>query len=71
MATTGEGGDYALELGRRIDYIFVRCSSHGPTLDIRTCDRLFDEPVDGVWASDHYGVTADLSAILPDGRPVP
>jgi endonuclease/exonuclease/phosphatase family metal-dependent hydrolase len=71
MVTTGEVGDYALELGRRIDYIFVRCSSHGPTLDIRACDRLFDEPVDGVWASDHYGVTADLSAILPDGRPVP
>lgn len=71
MVTTGECGVYALELGRRIDYVFVRCSDHGPTLDIRACDRLFDEPVEGVWASDHFGVTAELSAVLPDGRPVP
>jgi endonuclease/exonuclease/phosphatase family metal-dependent hydrolase len=46
---------------RRIDYIFVRCDDHGPTLDIRTCERIFDEPVDGVWASDHFGVVADLA----------
>jgi endonuclease/exonuclease/phosphatase family metal-dependent hydrolase len=71
MVTTGEKGSYALELGRRIDYIFVRCSDHGPTLDIRACERLFEQPVGGVWASDHYGVTADLSALLADGRRVP
>lgn len=71
MVTTGETGAYALELGRRIDYVFVRCSDHGPTLDIRACNRLFDEPVDGVWASDHFGVTAELSTVLADGRPVP
>jgi len=23
--------------------------------------RIFDEPVDGVWASDHFGVVADLA----------
>lgn len=46
---------------RRIDYVFVRCRSHGgPTLAVRSCDRLFDRPVDGVWASDHLGFTADL-----------
>jgi endonuclease/exonuclease/phosphatase family metal-dependent hydrolase len=67
----GEKGSWALEPGRRIDYVFVRCSDHGPTLDVRSCDRLFDEPVDGVWASDHFGVTAELSCLLPDGRPVP
>lgn len=71
MVLTGETGAYALEPGRRIDYIFVRCSDHGPTLDIRTCDQLFNEPVDGVWASDHFGVTAELFAHLADGRPVP
>jgi len=71
MVTTGEQGDWALELGRRIDYIFVRCSDHGPTLDVRSCERLFDEPVDDAWASDHFGVTADLSPLLPDGRRVP
>jgi endonuclease/exonuclease/phosphatase family metal-dependent hydrolase len=68
---TGETGAWALEPGRRIDYVLVRCSGHGPTLDVRGCERLFDEPVDGAWASDHFGVTAELSSLLPDGRPVP
>jgi endonuclease/exonuclease/phosphatase family metal-dependent hydrolase len=45
---------------RRIDYIMVRCDDRGPTLRIDRCDRLFTEPVDGVWASDHFGVTAYL-----------
>jgi endonuclease/exonuclease/phosphatase family metal-dependent hydrolase len=46
---------------RRIDYIFVRCGEHGgPTLAVRSCRQLFERPVDGVWASDHFGVTADL-----------
>lgn len=48
---------------RRIDYIFVRCGEHGgPTLSISACARIFDAPVDGVWASDHFGVVADLAA---------
>jgi endonuclease/exonuclease/phosphatase family metal-dependent hydrolase len=47
---------------RRIDYIFVRCGRHGgPTLAIASCERIFDEPVDGVWASDHFGLVADLT----------
>jgi endonuclease/exonuclease/phosphatase family metal-dependent hydrolase len=71
LTTTAEIGDWELELGRRIDYIFVRCSDHGPTLDVTACRRLFDAPVEGVWASDHFGVTADLSAFTPTGRPVP
>jgi endonuclease/exonuclease/phosphatase family metal-dependent hydrolase len=46
---------------RRIDYVFVRCGEHGgPTLAIAACERIFDRPVDGVWASDHYGVCVDL-----------
>jgi endonuclease/exonuclease/phosphatase family metal-dependent hydrolase len=56
----------ALELGRRIDYILVRCRDHGPTLDVAACERLFDQPVNGVWASDHFGVTADLA--VPGAR---
>jgi endonuclease/exonuclease/phosphatase family metal-dependent hydrolase len=48
---------------QRIDYIFVRCIPHGgPTLDIRGCELAFDQPVSGVWASDHLGVVADLEA---------
>jgi endonuclease/exonuclease/phosphatase family metal-dependent hydrolase len=47
---------------RRIDYVFVRCGLHGgPTLRISSCARIFDEPVDGVWASDHFGIVADLA----------
>jgi endonuclease/exonuclease/phosphatase family metal-dependent hydrolase len=68
---TGEKGHWLIEPGRRIDYVLVRCSDHGPTLDIRSCERLFDRPVRGTWASDHFGVTADLATHLPDGRPVP
>jgi endonuclease/exonuclease/phosphatase family metal-dependent hydrolase len=66
---TAENWDWELELGRRIDHILVRCSAHGPTLDIRACERLFDESVNGVWASDHFGVVADLSVQTSSGRP--
>jgi endonuclease/exonuclease/phosphatase family metal-dependent hydrolase len=46
---------------RRLDYVLVRCGEHGgPTLAVSRCERIFDEPVDGVWASDHFGVVADL-----------
>jgi endonuclease/exonuclease/phosphatase family metal-dependent hydrolase len=45
---------------RRIDYVLVRCDERGPTLHVRSCAPLFGEPVDGIWASDHIGVTADL-----------
>jgi len=54
-------GETAWDVDRRIDYVFVRCDERGPTLDIRACARLFDQPVDGVWASDHFGVVADLA----------
>jgi len=51
---------------RRIDYILVRCAEHGgPTLAVSSCERVFDQPEDGVWASDHFGLTADLT--LPPG----
>ena len=40
----------------------------GPTLAIKRCERVFDRPVDGVWASDHFGVMADLE---PPARPAP
>jgi endonuclease/exonuclease/phosphatase family metal-dependent hydrolase len=67
---TAENWDWELESGRRIDHIFVRCSAHGPNLDIRGCERIFDEAVDGVWASDHFGFCADLCAQTSAGRPV-
>lgn len=54
-------GERVLEVGRRIDHIMVRCGHHGPTLEVVACERIFDEPVDGVWASDHFGLMADLA----------
>jgi endonuclease/exonuclease/phosphatase family metal-dependent hydrolase len=48
------------DLDRRIDYIFVRANDRGPAYDVTACERIFDAPVDGVWASDHFGVYADL-----------
>jgi endonuclease/exonuclease/phosphatase family metal-dependent hydrolase len=48
-------------LGRRIDYILVRYDRWGPTLAVDSCDRVLDRAVDGVWASDHFGLVADLS----------
>jgi endonuclease/exonuclease/phosphatase family metal-dependent hydrolase len=53
-------GETAWDIPRRIDYVFVRCDNYGPTLDVAGCERLFDEPRDGVYGSDHYGVVADL-----------
>lgn len=46
---------------RRIDYIFVRCGRHtGSTLEIVDCRLAFDQPDAGVWATDHFGLIADL-----------
>ena len=79
LTVTAEDGIWELEPGRRIDYILVRCTGHGPTLHIGTCQRIFDQPTAGVWASDHFGVTADLSpshqpagrALSPEGQSAP
>ena len=59
-------GEMALERGRRIDYVMARCGVHGPRLDVAGCELVFDQPVGGVWASDHFGVLADLE---PPRRP--
>ncbi len=51
---------------RRLDYVLVRCGEHGgPTLAVSDCRIVFDKPVDRVWASDHFGVMADLTLPLP------
>jgi endonuclease/exonuclease/phosphatase family metal-dependent hydrolase len=65
---TAENVDWTLELGRRIDYVMVRCVEHGPTLEIRACELTFDEPVEEVWASDHFGVAADLASRISSAR---
>jgi endonuclease/exonuclease/phosphatase family metal-dependent hydrolase len=60
-------GEVATAVSRRIDYVLVRAGRHGPLLQVLHCDRFLDEPVEGVWASDHYGVIADLS--VPEHAP--
>jgi hypothetical protein len=47
-----------------IDHLLIRCGERGtPTLTVVACELAFDEPVDGVWASDHIGVVADLQPL--------
>jgi endonuclease/exonuclease/phosphatase family metal-dependent hydrolase len=59
-----EGNGFAkptLEPPRRIDYVFVRGPDErgrGRPLASRV---VLDQPRDGVWASDHYGVLAEIS----------
>ena len=50
------------EPDRRIDYVFVRGpddAQRGEPTEARVC---FDEPHDGVFASDHFGVVATITA---------
>ncbi|MFL5840670.1 MAG: endonuclease/exonuclease/phosphatase family protein [Thermoleophilaceae bacterium] len=53
-------GEMPLEPGRRIDYVLVRAGAHRPTLRVSSCALAFTEPIAGVFASDHYGVLAEL-----------
>jgi endonuclease/exonuclease/phosphatase family metal-dependent hydrolase len=46
---------------RRIDYIFVaNRSMQDRPARIADCQVALDQPVDGIWASDHFGVVADI-----------
>lgn len=54
-------GEMKLERGRRIDYVLVRSGDHGPLLEIAGSRIVFDEAVDGIWASDHFGLVAELA----------
>jgi endonuclease/exonuclease/phosphatase family metal-dependent hydrolase len=50
------------EPARRIDYIFVRgpdARGRGEPLDAHVC---FDRPTDGIYPSDHFGVSATIRA---------
>lgn len=47
---------------RRVDYVFVGSWDAHPHAHCRVhaAQLAFDQPVDGVWASDHFGVVADV-----------
>ena len=49
-----------LEPERRIDYLFVTPERRNGRGRIREAIVILDEVSDGVWASDHFGVLADL-----------
>jgi endonuclease/exonuclease/phosphatase family metal-dependent hydrolase len=53
-------GEMPLERGRRIDHVMTRSGPHGPLLDVAGGRLVLDEPVGGVWPSDHFGVLAEL-----------
>jgi endonuclease/exonuclease/phosphatase family metal-dependent hydrolase len=60
-------GSMPLVRPRRIDYVLVRGGAHGPTLRVRGCEPVLAGPVDGVRASDHHGVLAELE--VPERPP--
>jgi endonuclease/exonuclease/phosphatase family metal-dependent hydrolase len=47
---------------RRIDYVFIGSWNAHPNAHsyIKSASVVFDKPIDGVWLSDHYGVSVDL-----------
>jgi endonuclease/exonuclease/phosphatase family metal-dependent hydrolase len=56
---------YALrsrEPSRRIDYAYVRGPGRHLCGEPLSARLVFDQPVDGVWASDHFGLVADIHA---------
>jgi endonuclease/exonuclease/phosphatase family metal-dependent hydrolase len=54
-----------LEPDRRIDYIFVTTMRKDGRGTIHDCRLVFDEPEDGVFASDHFGLCAEVQ--IPAG----
>ncbi|MEV8021361.1 endonuclease/exonuclease/phosphatase family protein [Streptomyces sp. NPDC086554] len=53
----------------RFDYVFVGSPHAHPHAyaRVRHAELAFDKPVGGVWASDHYGVVADVEVGKKDG----
>jgi endonuclease/exonuclease/phosphatase family metal-dependent hydrolase len=54
-----------LDIDRRIDYVFVTAERKDGRGTIHDCGVVFEQPEDGVFASDHFGVLADVQ--IPAG----
>ena len=50
----------SLDVDRRIDYLLVGHPKRGGVGHVVNAELLGDEPVDGVYPSDHFGLVADL-----------
>jgi endonuclease/exonuclease/phosphatase family metal-dependent hydrolase len=50
------------ERHQRIDYVFIGSwhQHRDAQCQVRSAAVAFDQPIDGVWASDHYGVVVDV-----------
>jgi len=50
---------------RRIDYVFIGSwhEHRSASCQVRSAAVAFDQPIDGVWASDHYGVVVDVELV--------
>lgn len=46
-----------------IDHVLVRCGPSGPTLTVRSCDRVFCKRTTS--ASDHYGIAVEFEVPTP------
>ena len=58
-----------LEPDRRVDYVFVSPMRGNGRGTVRECRIVIDEPAaDGVWASDHFGLYAEVSLSSDPGR---
>jgi endonuclease/exonuclease/phosphatase family metal-dependent hydrolase len=56
------------ERHQRIDYVFIGSWHQHPKAfcQVRSAAVAFDQPIDGVWASDHYGVVVDVEIGVSD-----
>ena len=50
----------SLDIDRRIDYVYVTSRKKDGRGTVRECRVVLDEREDGICASDHYGVLADV-----------
>lgn len=70
--TWSNRNDYArpwLEPERRIDYVFVGPPAPGGAGLVESARVVCDEPRDGIWPSDHFGVYAELRAPPQSAEP--
>jgi endonuclease/exonuclease/phosphatase family metal-dependent hydrolase len=56
---------------RRIDYVFIGSwhQHRSASCQVRSAALAFDQPIDGVWASDHYGVVVDVELTADPTEP--
>lgn len=59
-STTNPHAEAGLEPDRRIDYLFTGWPRRGGAGHVVNCEVAANQPIDGVWPSDHFAVVADL-----------